>query len=158
MIRGRLQDVLRLLDKDDRNARNCFQSFTVDEKIRAEKLLTKAFIFTDNPSEAEKSLVDLLREDKEHQLAKNDPSELHHLYSQFKTEPIFRVGIRIGANKSLPTILQTFKTLTIGDKVYNEKGVNTGLGIGFNAEALVERHIKNGIEVGFGSAVSSCKL
>lgn len=147
---GRLQDVLRLLNKDDDGAKDCFQSFTVDEKIRAEKLLTKAFIFTDNPSEAEKSLVDLLREDKEHQLAKNDPSELHHLYSQFKTEPIFRVGIRVGVNKSLPTILQTFNTLPVGDKVYNEKGVNTGLGIGFSAEVLVERHIKSGIEVGMG--------
>ncbi len=147
---GRLQDVLRLLDKNDNNAKDCFQSFTVDEKIRAEKLLTKAFIFTDNPSEAEKSLVDLLREDKEHQLAKNDPSELHHLYSQFKTEPIFRIGIRIGANKSLPVVLQEFTTFQEGEKLYNQKGNSTGLGIGFNAEALVERHIKNGIEVGLG--------
>lgn len=147
---GRLQDVLSLLNKDERAVKDCFQAFTVDEKIRAEKLLTKAFIFTDNPSEAEKSLVDLLREDKEHQLAKNDPSELHHLYSQFKTEPIFRVGVRVGVNKSLPVVIQEFTTFQEGKKQYNQNGVNTKLGIGFNVEALMERHIKNGIEVGLG--------
>ena len=146
---GRLQDVLDGLDKKGA-ARDCFANFTIDERIRAEKLLTKAHIFTDNTEEAEKSLVDLLLADKEHQLAKDDPSELHFLYSQFKTEPIFRVGVRVGANKSLPQIIQRFSTFQGGDKLYNEKGNSTGLGIGFNFEALAERHLKNGIEVGAG--------
>lgn len=147
---GRLQDVLSLLNKDDRAVKDCFSTFLQDEKIRAEKLLTKAYLFTDNPAEAEKSLVDLLHEDKEHQLAREDPAELHHLYSQFKTEPIIRLGVRFGVNKSLPIVIQEFTTFQDGNKKYNGDGVNTGLGIGFNVEALAERHIKNGIEVGLG--------
>ena len=144
---GRLQDVLSLLNKDDRDARNCFANFTIDERIRAEKLLTKTFIFTDNPDRAEDALVDLLIVDKEHQLAKNDPSELHFLYSQFKTEPIFRVGFRLGANLSSIKVLQAFDNTQLR-KAYNP---SFGQGIGFSFEALVERHIKNGIEVGLGA-------
>ena len=146
---GRLQDVLQELDKNGK-AKDCFAAFTTDERIRAEKLLTKAYLFTDNPAEAEKSLVDLLHEDKEHQLSKSDPAELHHLYGQFKTEPIFRLGIRGGINQSLPIIIQEFNTFQDGTKKYNGEGGDTGIGIGFNVEVLAERHIKNGIEVGLG--------
>lgn len=138
---GRLLDVLKILNKDTGTAKDC--SFTQEERIRAEKLLTKVYIFTDNVAEAENSLVDLLHEDKEHQLAKDDPSELHFLYSQFKTEPIFRVGIRAGVNTTQPKQLQAFNTFQDGKKTYNPM-------IGFNFEVLVERHIKNGIEVGVG--------
>lgn len=141
---GRLQDVLKILGKKTGTASGCFSVFTQEEKIRAEKLLTKVYIFTDNVTEAENSLIDLLHQDKEHQLAKDDPSELHFLYSQFKTEPIFRVGIRAGGNTTKPEVIQTFNTFQDGDKTYS-------LGIGFNFEVLVERHIKNGIEVGLGA-------
>lgn len=142
---GRLQDVLDILNKDSGSAKDCFDFFTQEEKIRAEKLLTKVYIFTDNVTEAENSLVDLLQEDKEHQLAKDDPSELHFLYSQFQTEPIFRVGIRLGVNNSLISVLQEFSTFQEANKAYNP------FAVGFNFETLVERHIKNGIEVGLGA-------
>jgi hypothetical protein len=149
---GRLSDVLSLLDKDG-SAKDCFDTFAKDEAIRAEKLLTKAYIFTDNPIEAEKSLLDLLKEDKEHQLAKDDPSELHHLYSQFITEPLIRVGLRAAFNKSLPIVIQEFNTLTYegSSKKYNGEGATTGIGVGFSLEALAERHWKKGIEVGLGA-------
>lgn len=149
---GRLEEVLRLLNKENGKAKTdgCYASFTKNEAIRAEKLLTKAYIFTDNPNAAEKSLLDLLKEDKEHQLAKDDPSELHHLYSQFKTEPIIRVGLRLAVNKSLPIVIQEFNTFQEGSKKYNGAGGATGQGIGVSLEALAERHLKSGIEVGAG--------
>lgn len=147
---GRLLDVIEILNKETGTARDCFVNFSKEEKIRAEKLLTKVYIFTDNVTQAENALVDLLKEDKEHQLAKNDPSELHFLYSQFRTEPIFRIGGRVSVNKSLPVVLQSHNTFQVGDKKYNQAGANGGLGIGFSFEALVERHIKNGIEVAAG--------
>lgn len=142
---GRLLDVI-----NNQQFMDCFDDFSIEEQVRAHKLLTKAHIFTDNEEEAEASLLNLLKADKEHNLAREDPSELHFLYSQFKTEPIFRVGMRIAANKSFPVILQSHNTLQVGQKNYNEKGNNTKLGIGFSFEALLERHIKKGVEVGLG--------
>lgn len=126
-------------------------SFTKEEEIRAHKLLTKAYLFTDNEVEAERKLVDLLISDKEHQLAPEDPAELHFLYSKFKTEPILRVAVRAGFNKTFITTLQSFNTFQTGDKFYNEKGSTTGLGIGQSIEVMAERHIAKGIEVGLGT-------
>ena len=147
---GRLLDVKELLLESGNEKVRCFNDFSKEEKIRAEKLLTKVHLFTDNIPEAEKSLVDLLLEDKEHQLAKDDPSELHFLYSKFQTEPIFRLGLRLAVNKSLPVVLQEFNT-TDFPKNYNESATNAPtLGIGVSFEALLEKHIKNGIEVAVG--------
>lgn len=130
---------------------NCLRNggFTKEEEIRAHKLLTKAYLFTDNEEMAEEKLVDLLYSDKEHALSPEDPAELYFLYSKFKTEPIFRVAARIGANKSMPVVMQEFTTFQYDEdeKLYNENGNTTGLGLGFWGELLVEKHIKNGIEV-----------
>lgn len=150
---GRLLDVLEILNKETGAAKACFLSFAKEEKIRAEKLLTKVYIFIDNVPEAEESLVNLLSEDKEHQLQKDDPSELHFLYSQFRTEPLFRLGVRLSINKSLPSVLNSFNTLQVGEKKYNTAGSSGSLGIGGSLEALVERHIKKGIEVAAGAQI-----
>ncbi len=147
---GRLLDVKDMLLTNNKKV-DCFSSFSKDEQIRAEKLLVKVHLFTDNVPEAEKALVDLLIADKEHQLAKDDPSELHFLYSQFKTEPIFRLGARLSVNKSLPSVIRSHNTFQSTEKQYNENAVNNpGLGVGFSFEVLIERHIKNGIEIGLG--------
>lgn len=122
--------------------------FTKEEEIRAYKLLTKTYIFLDREAEAEENLIKLLDVDKEHDLAKDDPSELYFLYSKFQTEPIFRIGTRIGANLTSPTILQSFNT-TDSPKRYNGE-TDLGLGIDFWAEALIEKYMGNGIEIAAG--------
>lgn len=120
--------------------------FSKDELVRAHKLLTKAYLFTDNEIEAEKSFINLLGADKEHLLTSEDPAELYFLYSKFKTEPIFRLGLRAGPNKSMPLIIQSHS-----EKQYNGEGNETGPGINWWAELIIERHIKNGFEVGLGA-------
>jgi hypothetical protein len=126
--------------------------FTKEEEIRAYKLLTKTYIFLDREREAEENLVKLLGVDKEHNLAKDDPSELYFLYDKFKTEPIFRVGFRVGTNASNPYVIQNFNT-TVGEKKYNGAGAESGLGIGFWGEALIEKYLKNGTELAAGPQI-----
>lgn len=122
--------------------------FSKEEQIRAYKLLTKTYIFLDREAEAEENLIMLLKVDKEHNLAKDDPSELYFLYEKFKTEPIFRIGARAGVNSSSPFILETFNTSN-SEKRYNGE-TDLGLGIGFWFEVLLEKHLGNGIEVASG--------
>lgn len=125
-------------------------SFTKEEEIRAHKLLTKAYVFSDDEENAEKKLVDLLKSDKEHQLSPEDPAELHFLFSKFRTEPIIRVSFKFGFNKTFISQLQDFNTFQSGSKSYNQAG-GGGLGIGQSFELMAERHIAKGIEVGLGS-------
>ncbi|MEP0985296.1 outer membrane beta-barrel protein [Ekhidna sp.] len=149
---GRLSDIIGTYTDDNSGFTRCLDQgvFSVDEEIRAYKLLTKAYLFQDNETMAEEMFVKLLKVDKEHNLAAEDPAELYLLKDKFKTEPILRVAVRAGVNKSLPTVMQTFDSFQEGDKRYNENGNDTGLGMGFWGEVLAERHISKGIEVAAG--------
>ncbi|MEQ6165574.1 MULTISPECIES: outer membrane beta-barrel protein [unclassified Ekhidna] len=149
---GRLSDIINTYSSSTSGFTRCLQNgvFSIDEEIRAYKLLTKAYLFQDDEAKAEEMFIELLKVDKEHQLSPEDPAELYLLKDKFKTEPILRIAARGGANKSLPTIIQDFNTFQTGSKRYNEKGNDTGLGIGFWAEVLAERHLGKGIEVGTG--------
>ncbi len=134
--------------------------FTKEERIRAHKLITKVYIFIDDEPQAEASLVNLLKADKEHRLNPlSDPAELYFLYEKFRTKPIFRVAARIGVNKSYPNVIETFNPANTAQvkKVYNGNGNGPGeaspngnLGIGYWAELTAERHLWYGIEIGTG--------
>lgn len=149
---GRLSDIINEYSDDKSGFTRCLDNgvFSIEEEIRAYKLLTKAYLFQDNEEKAEEMFVKLLKVDKEHQLSPEDPAELYLLKDKFKTEPILRVAVRGGVNKSLPKVLQEFNTFQSGTKRYNEKGNDTGFGVGFWLEALAERHLTKGIEVAAG--------
>jgi len=134
--------------------------YTREEKIRAIKLITKVYIFMDNESKSDEYMIKLLRADKEHNLdPKVDPAELYDLYRKFRSQPIFRIGLRVGVNKSYPNIINTFGTGNTGivSKIYNgvgespnEASVNGGSGTGFFINAMAERYLNWGLEVGLG--------
>ena len=134
--------------------------YTREEKIRALKLITKVYIFMDNESKSDEYMIKLLRADKEHDLdPKVDPAELYDLYRKFRSQPIFRIGLRVGVNKSYPNIINTFGTGNTGivSKIYNgvgespnEASVNGGSGTGFFINAMAERYLNWGLEVGLG--------
>ncbi|WP_425391335.1 outer membrane beta-barrel protein [Ekhidna sp.] len=149
---GRLSDIINIYNNSGSNFTKCLEGnvFSIEEKIRAYKLLTKAYLFQDDEQKAEEMFVKLLKVDKEHQLAAEDPAELYLLKDKFKTEPIFRVAVRAGANKTMPSVIQNFNTFQTGAKRYNENGNETGIGVGFWGEVMAERHLTKGIEVGAG--------
>lgn len=147
---GRL---LYILDRSaNRRFYECLDNggFSKEEEIRAKKLLVKAYLFSDNEAEAENSLIELLTADKEHQLTPEDPAELYFLYSKFKTEPVIRLAARLGGNKTFINQLQEFNTFQTGEKRYNERGRNTGLGLDIWGEVLAERHLGYGVEAAGG--------
>ncbi len=136
------------------------KGYTREEKIRALKLITKVYIFMDNEPKSDEYMIKLLRADKEHNLdPKVDPAELYDLYRKFRSQPIFRIGLRVGVNKSYPNIINTFGTGNTGivSKIYNgvgespnEASVNGGSGTGFFINAMAERYLDWGLEVGLG--------
>ena len=135
--------------------------FNKEELIRVYKLFTLVNIFSDNEQAADQSLIDLLKSDKEHPIdERTDPAEFIFLYNQFQTKPIFRVGIRGGANLSLPNptedIYSTGNVLgKVDNKYYNGRGVASGdslvlqgaLGIGFWTEITFEQSFKHGFDL-----------
>ncbi len=155
------------------------EEFSKAEKVRAKKLLTLVYIFSDEEKKAEEALVDLLREEPEYQLdPKVDPAELFFLYSQFRTAPIFKVSFRAGANMSNPTILGEYGTYDLDEgalfvngktksgldsKEYNglfESGSMSptgGIQAGWWTEVMAEKHVGKGVELGGGLQVRNSK-
>ncbi|MEM6641649.1 MAG: outer membrane beta-barrel protein [Bacteroidota bacterium] len=142
---GRL---LYILDKTaNRKFYDCLENgnYSIDEEIRARKLLVKTYLFSDNEEEAERELIGLLITDKEHPLTPEDPAELYFLYSKFQTEPIIRLSGKLGGNKTYITQIQEFNTG--GTKQYNPA---FGNGLNLWAEILAERHLGKGFEIAAG--------
>ncbi len=107
----------------------CIQSksFSNEEEIRARKLLTLVYIFTDQEAQAEQAIINLLRKDPEHRLDPQvDPAELFFLYDQFRTEPIFRISFKGGLNTSYVSEIEGYATnnTLVHDNFYN--GTTTG--------------------------------
>lgn len=147
--RGRLLDIPSMLSF-------CLQrnSFSKEEKIRAYKLLTKVYIFSDEEEKAEEALVKLLRADPEHQLNNLfDPAELFYLYNKFRVTPIFRLALKLGVNFSGINVIDEFSTYTIssGNREYESR-------LGINAEFSIERHLAKGLEVAGAFQFSSSQF
>ena len=123
------------------------EGFSEAEAVRARKLLTKVAIFTDNEPKAEEEFVELLRLDPVHILQPEDPSELRVLRSKFRTWPVYRLEFKGGANLSMVGVKQEYSTFTSDAR---EKDYGDPIGLGFQVEVDITRHIKNGIEVGAG--------
>lgn len=147
--KGRLLDIPSMLSL-------CLKrnGFSKEEKIRAYKLLTKVYIFSDQEKQAEEALIGLLRADPEHELdALFDPAELFYLYEKFRVTPIFRIGVKLGANFSLPYSLESFTAFSSPDDTKDHVSQ-----LGINGELTIERHITNGLEVASGLQFSSSRF
>lgn len=147
-------------------------SFSKEEEVRAKKLLTLVYIFTDNEKEAEEALVDLLKAEPEYVLdAQVDPAELFFLYNQFRVEPIFRVGLKLGTNFTRVNVIQDYSTGNVLDnnlKFYNGNEPKNGLPVTYEVEAIpsarllgwsveltAERYIGKGLEIALGGQFRS---
>ncbi|MEQ8473161.1 MAG: outer membrane beta-barrel protein [Marinoscillum sp.] len=149
---------------------NCLKMglFSKEEQVRARKLLTLVYIFTDQESKAEIAMIELLKADAEHRLDPQvDPAELYFLYDQFRTAPIFRIALRIGTNINNPSIIGDYGTFNVnthrnfyngktsdGEDQYTVDGetytANSGISLGLYAELMFEKEVKKGLEVIFG--------
>jgi hypothetical protein len=143
-----LFDAGKLLEVEREIAR-CLEEggFSEAEEIRARKLLTKVAIFTDNEPRAEEELVNLLLLDPIHELQPEDPNELRVLMSKFRTEPIFRLELRVGGNLAITSVREGFSTVSGSGA---EKDYGATLGLGFQGEIDITRHLFKGFEVGAG--------
>jgi hypothetical protein len=98
---GRLHELEGLLKEC--LARN---GFTDQEKVNAYKLLTLTYIYLEEPVKADESMLSLLRTDTEFKINDNvDPAEFVALYKTFRTDPIYRVGLKLGSIASQPTVV-----------------------------------------------------
>jgi hypothetical protein len=80
--------------------------FTQAERIEAYRILTLSYIYLEEPAEADQALINLLHTDPFFQVNPEvDPIEFKNLYKKFRTNPIYRVGLRFGGNTTHVNVL-----------------------------------------------------
>ncbi|MEO9967862.1 MAG: porin family protein [Reichenbachiella sp.] len=147
-------DLSKISDLLNGQNSKCFDKggFSKEEKIRAYRLLALVHLFNDNGPDAEEAVIDLLSADPEHPLSPDDPIELKYLFDKYRSEPIFRIGAKVGVNQTYVKSIGEFGSYS------NEGEVSKDFkaGIGFQAEITFEYTILDNLEVisGFGWALS----
>lgn len=123
---GRLHELPALLHK-------CLSEngFNDEEKVSAYKLLTLTYIYLEEPEKADEMMLALLRADTEFKVNDAvDPAEFVALYKTFRTHPIYRIGGKIGAVATAPSIMSA----DFVDDGTNEYTYNFGFGATIAAE------------------------
>lgn len=123
----------------------CFEKggFSKEEKIRAYRLLALVHLFNDNGPQAEEAVINLLNADPEHPVGPDDPIELKYLFDKYRSEPIFRIGGKVGVNQTFVRSIGEFGSFSNEDEV--SKGFEAG--IGFQAELTFEYNIIDDLEI-----------
>lgn len=81
-------------------------NFTSQEKVSAYKLLTLAYIYLEEPEKADDAMLTILRTNNEFNVNESaDPAEFVALYKTFRTNPIYRLGGKVGATVCQPNVI-----------------------------------------------------
>jgi Outer membrane protein beta-barrel domain len=124
---GRLHELVGTILGDD--AASCFgtgiNAFSKQEKVDALKLKTLAYIYLEEPLEADKFMLQLLQTDHFYKPDPvTDPAEYMALFSTFRTDPIISFGGKVGGSMTMPGIIQTVPAAQIGGNGKYKPGVS----------------------------------
>ncbi len=110
---GRLHELPNLMG-------DCFSKteWTTQERVDAYKLLTLAYIYLEEPEKADEMMLNILKTDPEFKPNDNiDPAEFVALWRTFRTEPVYRLGVKVGANATQPNV-HSYTALNEGSEDY----------------------------------------
>lgn len=114
---GRLHELEPLLNTALSEGR-----FNDAEKVNAYKLLTLTYIYLEQPEKADQTMLLLLRIDTEFYPNEVDPAEFWALYKTFRTNPVYRIGGKLGGTVSRPSILTADYVNDGTNKISNNYG------------------------------------
>ena len=110
--------------------------FTKSNKADAYKLLCLVSIYEDDREKAVEYMKSFLYTDPEYNLSSTDEPEFVNLYEEFRTEPIFSLGIIAGGNWTFPSLLLNGKngvhTFDENSNNYSPGGVAFQFGVKFS--------------------------
>jgi hypothetical protein len=137
-IAGRFYSIPSLL-------KSCIdKGFTKEQKRDAYLLLTRAYLYIDDPIGAENAYLQLLAIDPEYIASvPKDPVELVFLSQRFTTRPIFTLHAKAGMNVSLERIIAPVSISGLTNTV-----IDTKPGLGFHLSGGVDYHFSNLFSLG----------
>lgn len=100
---GKIGDIPQMLSACLKNG------FTKTEKVEAYRLIVLSYLFNDQPQAADSAFIHLLKADPEYTVNPDvDPEEFIDLSKKFRTNPLFSIGVMVGANYSMARSISAF--------------------------------------------------
>ncbi len=81
-----------------------------EERLQAFKLLILSYLFDQNIEEADKSMLNFLKDYPEYKLKPTDPAEFTQLFNSYHVIRFFSMGVVAGGNLSYPLLLKSYAT------------------------------------------------
>lgn len=108
--------------------------WSTQERVDAYKLLTLSYIYLEEPEKADEMMLNILNADPEFKPNDNiDPAEFVALWRTFRTEPVYRLGVKAGANTTSPNV-HSYTPLNEGTENYD---YGFGFQAGFTGEIAI---------------------
>lgn len=105
---GRLHEVPQWLTGCLTKAEDA-EGFTEAERVEAYHMLTRTYIYLEEPDKADVEMINLLNTDHFYTIDPNtDPIEFKNLWRKFRTDPVYRVGLRFGVNTNHINVLKNY--------------------------------------------------
>jgi hypothetical protein len=121
-------------------------AFSKTEKVEALQILILTYIYLEEPKKADDKMTQLLDENHFFELSGSEPVEFQNLYLKFRKDPIFKVGLKFGANQSFINTLKNYYIVGEGKGVYIPK---TALQVGISFEKVLKGKFSGAPELFF---------
>lgn len=93
--------------------------FAKEEKqlrVEALKILTMSYIYLEEPQKADATMLSLKKADPYYRPNPEvDPAEFVALYSSYREEPVYRIGVRLGVNFTQPNIQELVTVVELAE-------------------------------------------
>ena len=121
------------------------EGFTSEERVNAQHLITRSYIFLDSLSVSEQAMEQFIRWDPEYIYVSNEDREFIYLHRKFRLKPIFRLRFHLGANY---TLFNRALSYGVENVLSVEETVQNGV-LGYVSLAI-ERELWAGFEISGG--------
>jgi len=108
-----------------------------EDKLVAFKLIILSYLFDDNQQEAEREILNYIKQYPEYEIAPTDATEFVYLFESYDPVPVYSFGGSVGSNLSLISLLEPFDTENLDDYT----GDYTPSGMGLQGGLFVDRYL-----------------
>ena len=126
--------------------------FSKEEKVQAYRLLILTYLFENNRTEAERNMVKLLKMEPEYQVnSAVDPPEFIKLFESYRTMPVFSMGLALGINFSVVSVLKNYSIDIVDPKTKIKYHSKVGFQVALNYNHYLFDRCELSVEASLGT-------
>lgn len=122
------------------------EGFNRSDKMKAYKLLIMSYIFDDNQTSAEQTMLSFLKDFPEYETKPDDPVEFVYLFNSYKIIPVWSIGISGGPGISMVNVMESYGTQNLNSPSTNYPLTRPG----FNGGIDLHIYLKESVELNTG--------